>query len=134
MIVVFVSVIQFAVIVNAFLRSWRERFMLGVGGSILRALLLLSGAVGTVWERFVRFPGSDVPSPIGASVLVLAAVVLGPIVSFVVLWIAHRRRRGVPMLEEERLSRPFNAWLPVALFDTAYVVISAFGVWISSPF
>ena len=42
-----------------------------------------------------------------------ASVVLGPVVMGVVLWVAHRRCRDVPAAEEERLSRPFIAWLPV---------------------
>jgi len=131
---VFFSLLQFIAIVNAFLRSWRERFVLGTIGAVLRALLSIAGAVGAVWERLVRFPGSDVPAPLGASVIVLLAAALGPLLSFVVLWSAHRRRKDAPMLEEERLSRPFNAWLPVALFDVAFVAINGFAYLISKPF
>jgi hypothetical protein len=134
MIVVFASVVQLAVIVNALVGSLRERFVLGAGGAILRALLLISGAVGAVWERSVRFPGSEVPTPLGASVLLVAAVVLGPLVSFVVTWIARRRAKDALPLDEEPLTRPFNAWLPVALIDAAYVVITVLAYWISDPF
>jgi hypothetical protein len=33
---------------------------------------------------------------------------------------------GRPAGPEERLSRPFDAWLPVALFDAAFVAINVF--------
>jgi uncharacterized membrane protein len=123
---VFVSVLQFAAIVNAFVRSLRERFVLGAIGAVVRAVLLLGGAIGVVLVRFVHFPGSDVPAPAGPTFMALVAAVLGPIVSFVVLWVAHRRKRDVSAAQEERVSRPFNAWLPVALFDAAFVAINGF--------
>jgi len=123
---VFVSVLQLAAIVNAFVRSMRERFLLGTIGAVVRAVLLLAGAIGVVLVRFVHFPGSDVSAPVGPTFVALAATVLGPILSFVVLWVAHRRKRDVPAAEEERLSRPFMAWLPVALFDAAFVFINLF--------
>ncbi len=123
---VFVSVLQLATIVNAFARSIRERFLLGTLGALGRGVLLVAAAIGVIWVRFVHFPGSDVPAPAGPTLVALAATVLGPILSFVVLWVAHRRRRDVPAAEEERLSRPFMAWLPVALFDAALVFAQVF--------
>ena len=132
MVGVFVSVLQFVAIVNAFIRSWRERFLAGTIGAIARALLVVAGAIGFVWSRATRFPGSANPGPTAASVMVLAAAVLGPIVSFTALWLAHRRRKDVPAAEEERLSPPFNAWLPVALFDAAFVAIQGLALLVAA--
>ena len=81
---VFVSVLQFAAVVNALLRSLRERFMLGTSGALVRAGLLLLGVIGAVWSRSVHFPGSDVRVPVVPSVMALSAAVLGPVVSFLV--------------------------------------------------
>jgi hypothetical protein len=38
--------------------------------------------------------------------------------------VAYRRKSGVRAAEEEKMSRPFNAWLPVALLDGAFVVMN----------
>jgi hypothetical protein len=78
MLAVFVSMVQFAAIVNAFIRSLRERFVVGTLGALARAALILLGAIGAVWARFVHFPGSDVPAPVAATIMALAATVLGP--------------------------------------------------------
>jgi hypothetical protein len=125
---VFISVLQFAAVVNALIKSMTGRFMLGTVGAALRAVLLLIGAGGAVWSRFVHYPGSAVPAPALASLMVLAAAVLGPVISAVVLWVAHRRSRDVPMADEERLRGPFNAWLPVGLFDAVFVVVNVLGL------
>jgi hypothetical protein len=124
MFVVFGSVLQLLALVNAFIRSLKERFVVGTVGALVRAALLLSGVIGAVWSRFVHFPGSDVAAPATASLMALGATVLGPVVSFAVLWIAYRRKKDVPAAHEERLGRPFNAWLPVALLDAAFVLIN----------
>ena len=126
MFAVFVSALQLATIVNAFARCVRERFLLGAIGALVRGILLVGGAIGGLAVSFVRVSGSDVPPPAGPLFAAFAATVLGPIVSAVVLWVAHRRRRDVPASEEDRLSRPFMAWLPVALFDAAFVFINLF--------
>lgn len=124
MLVVFVSILQLAAIANAFVRFVRDRFVVGTLGALVRALLLVVGALGDLSVRAVTFPGSDVPAPPGPLLIALAAAVLGPLLSFALLWVAHRRRQDVPAADEERLARPFMAWLPVALFDAAFVVIN----------
>jgi multisubunit Na+/H+ antiporter MnhC subunit len=131
---IFVSVIQFATIVNAFIKSLGERFTLGAIGALVRAALLILGSAGAVWSRFVSYPGSDIPAPALASFMVMTAVVLGPMLTGMVLWVAYRRCKDVPAAEEERLGRPFNAWLPVGLFDAVFVVISVFGLIMASRF
>lgn len=128
MFAVIVSVVQLFAVVNAFVRSVQERFIVGVACGCLRALLLVAGGVGALWARSVRAPGMEAPVPPSAATsIALAAVVLGPIVSFAALWLAHRRKKDAPAAEEERLGRPFGAWLPVALFDAAAVAINVFG-------
>ena len=128
---VFISVLQLAAIVNAFFRSVSERFTLGIVGALVRAGLLAAGAIAAVLVRSVRYPGSDVPVPSVPGLFVLVGTVLGPMVSFFVLWMAYRRKADAPAAQEERASRPFGAWLPVALFDGAFVAINVFALLMS---
>jgi hypothetical protein len=114
---VIVSVVQLIAVVNAFVRSVQERFIVGIACGSIRALLLVASAFGALSAR---------PS------LALAGVALGPIVSFAALYIAYRRKKDAPAAQEERLGRPFVAWLPVTLFDAASIAINLFGWVIAS--
>jgi hypothetical protein len=131
---VFVSVIQLAAIVNAFARSLRARYILGAVAAVAavaRGVLLISGAVAALLVRRVTFPGSDVPAPAGPMLVALVATIAGPLVSFAMLGIAYRRMRNLPAAEEQRASRPFGAWLPVALLDAAFLVINGFALYMA---
>jgi hypothetical protein len=131
---IFVSFLQIAALVNAFVRSLAQRFLAGMVGAAVRALLLAGGIFGWLWDRHLRVPGSDLAGPAAAAWMVTAAAVLGPLVSFVVLFLAHRRTRDVPAAKEEEAARVFAAWLPVGLLDALFVAINVFAALVAKPF
>ncbi len=121
MLAVFFSLLQVAAVVRALSRSTGERFVPGIVGGLARSVLMVLGLLAIVWATF---PKAGAPAPAILGLMALSAAVLGPLVSFAVLWSAHVRKRDVPFAQEERLSRPFGAWLPVALFDMIFVAMS----------
>src|SRR5689334_11874751 len=127
MFAVFISVLQLIAVVNAFIRSLQERFVVGIVGALARGALLVAGAIGAV-------AALSAPSVAAGASMALAAIILGPLISFATIWFAHRRKRDVPAAEEELRGRPFKAWLPVALFDAAFVAINILATVISNPF
>lgn len=135
MVGIFVSVLQVIAIVNALVRSLQSRFAAGIVAAIVRGLLLAIVVVSALSRTpNVQAPGTDAPVPTQMSWAVLVAAVVGPIVSFAALWLAYRRKRDAPAAQEEVVGRPFTAWLPVALFDAAFVAINVFATVISNPF
>ena len=131
------SLVHLVLTFRALLRSLSERFFFGIVGGLLRAALMLVGAViGFKQAAVVMLPHMTLrlsPSdPSLASSLVLLFVsVAGPVVTFALLWIDYRRFQSVPAAREEELQRPFRAWLPVAILDALYVVITVGAVWIA---
>ena len=121
---VFASFLQLAATVNAFLRCLQNKFVLGAVGALVRVALLLAGAASLFVVKAQQAGGTSASG--GITLLALVATVGGPLVSFVVLAIAYRRMRGLSAAQEEEASRPFRAWLPVALFDAAFVAINFF--------
>jgi hypothetical protein len=113
-----VSIVHFALALNALLRCMRERFVVGIVGAVGRAALMV--AVVVLGFR-LTFPGTQDPSAKEAAAF-LMAIVFGPLISFTVLVIAKRRAQNAPAADEERLERPFTAWLPVAIIDAMFVV------------
>jgi hypothetical protein len=130
---VLVSVLQLFAVINAFVRSLRDRFIAGVAGGLVRALLLVAGTAAALWIRATAVSGSGAPVPAAPAAMALAATILGPLVAFAALWLAHLRKKDASAAEEERLGRPFTAWLPVALFDAAFVAMNVFASVISNP-
>lgn len=114
------AIVHVLLVLNASVRSVVERFILGSVGGVLRAVLL---GVVTVNAFKASLAVSSGPAPTPAYGL-LAALVLGPIVSFVVLFVAYRRMRDVPAAQENRASRVFKAWLGVSILDAMFVVIA----------
>lgn len=56
--------------------------------------------------------------------IALIAVVAMPAASFTATFQAYRKTQNVSAAEEARASRPFNAWLPVAIVDAIIVVVA----------
>jgi hypothetical protein len=126
---VFVAIVHVLLVLNASLRSTLERFVLGAAAGVLRVVLL---GVVTVNAFKATFATTAATSPPPNPAL-LAALVVGPIVSFVVLVVAYRRMRDVPAALEDRASRVFKAWLGVGIIDAMYVVIALAANAISGP-
>jgi hypothetical protein len=102
--------------VRALVVSAREKFALGtlVGGARLVLALVVGWAI-------VRFIGVAPPAPLG--LLIGIAQIAGPIFSIATVFVAWRRFQDVPAVDEARLERPFDAWLPVAILDAFWAVI-----------
>lgn len=110
------------VVLNALLRSIRERFVLGVVGGAVRAGLLSLATVEGLRADLAHMAGH--PDPSGLQAFILAnAPIAGPAVSFGVLFVAYRRTQDLPAADEQRARRPFGAWLSVALIDAVLIVI-----------
>jgi len=128
---VLLSFLQVALTIRAIMRSVAERYVLGIVGGLARVALMGLGAVASLGQMsIVMLPGITLKSPathdpsVLASVGLLLAGVGGPLLTFVVVWTAHRATRDIPAAQEERASRPFMAWVPVAVLDAMYLVVS----------
>lgn len=126
---ILISIVHLLVTLNALVRSFSSRFWVGAIAGVLRAVLMV---VGIIVGFRLSFPGSEGPPP-GPALIALVVAVLGPVVSFGTLFVAHWRASNVPARDEERMGRPFMAWLPVALLDAAFVVIAIVARVISNP-
>ena len=124
------SLLHFVLTVRALLRCASEKYLVGVVGSLVRALLLVLGAV-LVSKRsmIVMIPPLPTLTVNRAAtesepslVLPLLAIV-GPLLTFALLWVAYRRFQDVPAAQEEKLQRPFDALLPVGIVDAIGLVI-----------
>ncbi|MBX3191544.1 MAG: hypothetical protein KF819_31400 [Labilithrix sp.] len=124
-----ILIVHLLLALNALVRSVLERFVLGSVGGLLRVVLV---AVSAVYGFKSSFAGSDGPAA-GPALVLLVAGGLGPIVSFLVLFMAYRRMREVPAAQEERASRVFKAWLGVGIIDAMSVVIAVAAHTISGP-
>lgn len=71
----------------------------------------------------VKNPNADDPS-LGASLGLLIASVGGPLLTIALLVTSYRRFRDVPAAQEQRVRRPFDAWLLPGLVDALNVVIA----------
>jgi hypothetical protein len=113
---------QGVALLGALVRSTRERFAVGVLGGAARAVLVATTATYDVRAGLASIAGRG-ELPAGHRLAAAVAAILGPAVTFAVLFAAHRRTQGVPAAEEERLGRPFNAWLLVGIIDGLLVVL-----------
>ncbi len=118
-----------SVSIRALVASKRERFRVGVYAGALRALTVIPLGMSLVVAYFPRLTG---PLP-WVGPLVVVAIALMPSSSFVALGKAFRLTQNVPAIQEEQASRPFNAWLPVAIVDAILVVIALVVVVLSHP-
>lgn len=133
------SILHLVLTIRALLRSLAERFVFGIVGGFLRAGLMMVGAViGFKQAAIVMLPHMTLrlsprerePS-LALSLALLLVSVLGPVVTFSVLFTSYRRCQHVPAAQEEKLQRPFRAWLPVGIVDAIYVVIAVGAIWIT---
>jgi hypothetical protein len=114
---------HFILIVNATAGSIGQRFTPGVFGGIVRANLTIVVGISSLAAAFSS--GRDSPPSIVAALLI-PALILGPVVSFAVLFVAYRRARDTPAAQEEQAERLVNAWLAVGIGDAIGIVIALF--------
>jgi hypothetical protein len=128
MVVVFISLIHVFLTIRAVVKSAAERFVPGVVGGVARATLLVVTPI-VAFKAGASLLGLHL-SVRDANPLLLVTTglsVLGPLVTIAVLLVARKRYRDVPMAQEERLMRPFSAWLPVGVIDGIFVMIGVLG-------
>jgi hypothetical protein len=131
MVVGFFSLLQVVLCVRALTGCRREHFVPGVLGAVARLAFAALLAAAMVTSPLALIPGLNKPA-LASGVAALATVVAaigGPMTSFAVLALAHRRTRDAIAADEERLGRPFMLWLPVASFDAVSVVLQVFAMW-----
>jgi hypothetical protein len=135
-----ISVLHLVLTIRAIVRSISEKFLFGVIGGIGRAALMVLGALMSFQQMSLlmlpgftlRFLPSTFPSALLSAGLLLVALG-GPILTFAIVWAAHRRTKNVPAAQEEKVGRPFMAWVPVAILDAMYLVVSVGAAVISEP-
>lgn len=110
---------QIYLAVRALVASRHETFQLGVYAACARLVALVP--LGVLLMA-AYFPGLLPVLPWGGFAA-MGASALMPLVSFVTIWKAHQRTQDAPAADEERASRPFDAWLPIAIVDAIMVVI-----------
>jgi hypothetical protein len=103
---------------NAIVRSHLAEFWLGAAAGVLRCVLLVLGW----WVALRVVYRADAGSPLAWEVFAFASSALGPVISFVTVFLAHSRMTTVVAREEEAASRPFMAWLPVAILDAVFAL------------
>ena len=122
------ALVQLGMLVRAVARSSAEKFALGTVGGVVRIVLLVAGGIAYFRAAAGSMAAATSAPSIGVASTILAAEVLGPLVSFVVLAVAYRRTRvEVPALEEKKLSGPFDIWLPIASIDALGIVVLLLG-------
>lgn len=129
------SVLQLVLVIRAFMRSAAEKFPVGIALGLARvALMLWAAAISFRQASIVIMSGLTLRLPASGGTLSAPFVALaGPLVSFAVLAVSWKRYRNAPAANEEKLRRPFEAWLPVAILDAMYVVVMIGAVWFSEP-
>jgi hypothetical protein len=109
-----------ALSVRALKGSLGEQFPLGTFAALVRASTVLPLGALMLAIYFPRLTG---PLP-WLGPVALVAVAAMPAASFTAIVQAYRKTLNVSAADEERASRPFNAWLPVAIADAIVVVIA----------
>jgi hypothetical protein len=125
------SILHLVVAIRAALRSYAEGFLFGMVGGFARAAMMIAAFLlsfqhmGLIMLPGLTLRGSGEAAPsLGVSLGLALVVIGGPILSFAVLWAAWRRFQDVPAAQEEKLKKPFGAWLPVGILDAAYLLIT----------
>jgi hypothetical protein len=122
---IFVTGLLLFAAVYATVRSSSLRFWSGTIAGILRALLVLAGgAIGAV----VLF---DSRPPSSLTILAVALGILGPVLSFTMVFVIFTMKANVPAREEERPNSLLMAWLPVALLDAVLILVALTGLALS---
>jgi hypothetical protein len=128
----FFSLLQLIACVRALAVCLRERFAVGVAGGVARIGLMVLQAAALASSPLSLIPGLHRPAMLEgwAGTATVVGALGGPVVSFGVLVVAYLHARNVPAAEEERLRRPFTAWLPVGVMDGIFVALQLFGLWL----
>ena len=112
--------------VNACLRSFAGRWLLGGIGAIVRIFLMIAVTMASA-----RIRGAGAEPSTGFFV----ALVVSPLLSFVLLGLAYHRRTRLPAGSEAETiaDKVVTAWIAVAVIDAMFVVIGLGARLIATP-
>ena len=112
--------------VNACLRSLAAKWLLGGIGAVVRVFLMIAV---TMASARIRGAGAE------PSTAFYVALWVSPLLSFVLLGLAHRRRARLPAgSEAESVARKVvTSWIAVAAIDAILVVIGLATRFLASP-
>jgi hypothetical protein len=112
--------------VNACLRSFAGRWVLGGVGAIVRVFLMIAV---TMASARIRGAGAE------PSTAFFVALVLSPLLSFVLLGLAYYRRTRLPAGSEAETTadKIVTSWIAVAVIDAMFVVIGLASRMIAAP-
>lgn len=122
----FVGALQLFIMINACVRSFAGKWLVGSIGGVVRTFLLIAV---TMASARIRLAGA-VPSP-----SFYVALFSGPALSVLLLLLALRRRRTMPPASEAEAGadRIVTSWIAVASIDAIFVVVGLAGRIISTP-
>lgn len=109
-----------ALSVRALRGSLGEQFSVGTLGAVVRGLTVVPLSMLLLAAYFPRLTG---PLPWLVPIALIAVVAM-PASSFIATFQAYRKTQNASAADEERASRPLNAWLPVAIVDAIVVVVA----------
>ena len=112
--------------VNACLRSFAGRWTIGGVGAIVRVFLMIAV---TMASARIRGAGAE------PSTAFFVALVVSPLLSFVLLGLAYRRRTRLPAGSEAEAvaDKIVTSWIAVAVIDAMLVVIGLASRMIAAP-
>lgn len=112
--------------VNACLRSFAGKWVLGGIGAVVRVFLMIAV---TMASARIRGAGAE------PSAAFYVALWVSPLISFVLLGLAYRRRTMLPAGSEAETiaDKVVTAWIAVAVIDAMFVVIGLASRVIATP-
>lgn len=112
--------------VNACLRSFAGKWVLGGIGAIVRVFLMIAV---TMASARIRGAGAEPSSAF------YVALWVSPLISFVLLGLAYRRRTMLPTGSDAEAiaDKVVTAWIAVAVIDAMFVVIGLASRVIATP-
>ena len=121
-----VGALHLFLMVNACLRSFAGKWVVGGVGAVVRIFLMIAV---TMASARIRGAGAE-PSP-----AFYVALWLSPLLSFVLLGLAYRRRTKLPAGSEAEsiADKVVTSWIAVAVIDAMFVVIGLASRVIATP-
>ena len=112
--------------VNACLRSFAGKWLLGGIGAVVRVFLMIAV---TMASARIRGAGAE------ASTAFYVALWVSPLISFLLLGLAYRRRTRLPAGSEAEAiaDKVVTSWIAVAVIDAMFVVIGLASRVIATP-
>jgi hypothetical protein len=121
-------ILHMGFLMHALVRCGLDRFWLGAFAGLMRALLSTAGIIASVKLIAHGLAPAQPPSTATVPALIFAATaIVGPLTSFAIVFVAYRRTRNIPALQEEKRMPVLTAWIPVALLDVVYTVLAIGG-------